>query len=394
MAENEQQFQEKTEQATPKRLEEARKKGQVARSRELNMAAIMIAGSAFLFVAGPQLGEFFIDLMKSRLSFDAGALRSTDTMAAGLGEAGLNALGAFAPFLLLALIAAVLGGIALGGWSFSMSPMEPKLSKLDPIKGLKRVFGVRGLIETVKALAKALVVSSCGVAFLSYASDSILRLSVTPYDAAAGAVGSLVMTMLLICSGSLILIAFIDVPFQLWNHAKQLRMTRKEIQDEMKETEGRPEVRGRIRALQQEAASRRMLQDVPDADVIVTNPTHFAVALKYDDGNMRAPIVLAKGKDFMSQRIREIAEENNIAFFEAPPLARALFWTTDIGAEIPAQLYLAVAQVLTYVFRLQDAMEGQGDYPDRPYIDVDAELTEQPRPGSRRNNDKGNNEAS
>ncbi|RKZ43434.1 MAG: flagellar biosynthetic protein FlhB, partial [Gammaproteobacteria bacterium] len=150
-----------------------------------------------------------------------------------------------------------------------------------------------------------------------------------------------------------------------------------------KETEGRPEVRGRIRSLQQEAANRRMLQDVSDADVIVTNPTHFAVALKYEDGNMRAPIMLAKGQDLVAQRIREIAAENRIAFFEAPPLARALFWTTDIGAEIPAQLYLAVAQVLTYVFSLQSAMEGRGEWPDRPYVKVDAELTERPKPGSK-----------
>ena len=382
MADNEQPLQERTEPATPKRLEDARKKGQVARSKELNMAAIMIAGSAFLYVGGPKLGEFFVDLMSSRLQFDAVSLRNPDTMMAGLSEAGLGALAAFAPFLLLAFLAAIAGGIAIGGWSFSMTPMAPKFSKLNPLKGLKRLVGVRGLIETIKAIAKAVVVGSCAIAFLSYASDSIMKLSVTPFEAAVGTIGSLTMTMLLICSCSLVLIALIDVPFQIWNHAKQLRMTRKEIQDEMKESEGRPEVRGRIRALQQEAASRKMLTDVPDADVIVTNPTHFAVALKYRDGDMRAPVVLAKGADFMAQRIREIAEENRIAFFEAPPLARALFWTTDIGTEIPARLYLAVAQVLTYVFRLQSAMDGNGEWPDRPFIKVDAELTERPKPGT------------
>ncbi len=382
MADNDQQFQEKTEPATPKRLEDARKKGQIARSKELNMAAVMIVGSASLFVGGPRIGQFFVDLLTSRLRFDATWLRNPDSMTIGFAEAGQDALAAFAPFLLMVVIAAVLGGMALGGWSFSPSPMAPKLSKLNPIKGLKRVFGVGGLVETVKAIAKAFVVSACAFAFLYYASDSILKLSVTPYHAAIGAIGTLVMTILLICSGSLILISLIDVPYQLWNHAKQLRMTRKEIQDETKESEGRPEVRSRIRALQQEASSRRMLQDVPDADVIVTNPMHFAVALKYDDGNMGAPIVLAKGKDFMAQRIREIAAEHRIAFFEAPPLARALFWTTDVGTEIPARLYLAVAQVLTYVFRLQSAMGGNGEWPDRPRVEVDAELAEQPKPGA------------
>lgn len=380
MAENDQQFQERTEQATPKRLEEARKKGQIARSKELNMAAIMIAGSTALFAGGQRLGEFFVDMMSRRLTFDAAWLRHPDYMILGLEQAALSALGAFAPFLLIAFGAAILGGIAVGGWSFSPSPMEPKLSKLDPIKGLKRVFGLRGLVETVKAIAKALVVSTCAVAFLSFASGKILKLSVTPFVAAVGSTGSLVMTILLICSSSLILIALIDVPYQLWNHAKQMRMTRKEVQDEMKETEGRPEVRSKIRALQQEVANRRMLQDVPDADVIVTNPSHFAVALKYEEGRMRAPVVLAKGADHMAQRIREIGQQNDIALFEAPPLARALYWTTDIGSEIPERLYLAVAQVLTYVFRLQAAMGGQGDWPERPSIDVDQDLSEQPNP--------------
>ncbi len=381
MAENDQQDQERTEPATPKRLLEARKKGQIARSKELNMAAIMIAGSAFLYVGGPGLGQFFVDLVTSRLSFDAMSLRNPDTMITALGDATMSALAAFAPFFLLISIAAILGGVAIGGWSFSMSPMAPKFSKLDPLKGIKRIFGVRGVVETIKSIAKALVVGSCAIAFLMYAAGSILKLSVTPFEAAVGAIGSLTMTILLLCSASLIVIVLIDVPFQIWNHAKQLRMTRKEIQDEMKETEGRPEVRSRIRALQQEAASRRMLLDVPEADVIVTNPTHFAVALKYRDGDMRAPVVLAKGTDFMAQRIREIAEENRIAFFEAPPLARALYWTTDIGAEIPARLYLAVAQVLTYVFRLQSATQGDGEWPDRPSVRVDAELTERPKPG-------------
>lgn len=381
MADNDQQLQERTEQATPKRLADAHKKGQTARSKELNMAAIMIAGSAFFFVGGPQLGQFFVDLMTRGLSFNRVWLRSPDMMMISFSEIGLAALTAFAPFMLLAYVAAILGGIAIGGWSFSMSPIAPKLSKLNPLKGLKRVFGIGGLVETVKSIAKAFVVGACAVGFLSSVADDVLKLSVTPYQLAVGEIGNLVMTILLISSLSLIVIALIDVPYQMWNHAKQLRMTRKEVMDEMKETEGRPEVRSRIRALQQEASNRRMLQDIPDADVIITNPTHFAVALKYEDGNMRAPVVLAKGVDFMAQQIREIAAENNIAFFEAPPLARALYWTTDVGAEIPGRLYLAVAQVLTYVFRLQAAMQGDGEWPDRPSVKVDHELTERPKPG-------------
>jgi len=264
--------------------------------------------------------------------------------------------------------------------------MAPKLSKLDPIKGLKRVFGLRGLVETGKALAKAAVVGGCALGFISYASTSIFNLSLAPLKSAMSGAGTMVATTMLICSMSLVLVALIDVPFQIWNHKKQLRMTRKEIEDEMKETEGRPEVRSRIRAMQQELSDRRMLDDVAEADVVVTNPTHFAVALKYDEGQTGAPVVLAKGMDHLAEKIREIARENNIAFFEAPPLARALYWTTDIGKEIPAQLYLAVAQVLTYVYRLKAAMERDAEWPDRPDIEVDDDLPQGPEIGQRDDN--------
>jgi len=178
------------------------------------------------------------------------------------------------------------------------------------------------------------------------------------------------MTVFLAACLSLLVIAAFDVPFQLWNHAKELRMTRKEVQDELKETEGRPEVRNKIRALQQEVANRRMLRDVPDADVIITNPTHFSVAIRYDEGNMNAPVVVAKGVDFMAAKIREIGELHKVTIFEAPPLARAIFWTTEVGQAIPEKLYVAVAQVLTYVLRLKAYNNGVSDYPDKPQVKV------------------------
>jgi len=391
MAENEQQQSERTEQATPKRIEEARKRGQIARSRELNMAAVMIIGALALYAGQPRFGSFFIDLMTQGLSFDSNWLRYPEALTASLSRAGLAALAAFAPFLAAATVAAVLGGVAIGGWSFSAAPMAPKFSKLDPIKGLKRVFGLRGLVETGKAIAKAAVVGGCAFGFIAYASNSIFNLSLAPLASAMSGAGTMIATTLLICSMSLILVALIDVPFQIWNHNKQLRMTRKEVEDEIKETEGRPEVRSRIRSMQQELSDRRMLDDVAEADVLVTNPTHFAVALKYDEGQAGAPVVLAKGMDFLAERIREIARENHIAFFEAPPLARALYWTTDVGKEIPEQLYLAVAQVLTYVFRLKAATERpDAEWPDRPDIEVDEELAERPQVGRRTNPDDEN----
>lgn len=379
MADNDQQFQERTEQATPKRLAEARRRGQIPRSRELNMAAVMIAASLAFLAIKPQLGSHFAGLLRHGLSIEPAALRSTDTMLRALREAGLETLAAFIPLLGVLLLAAVGGALAVGGWSFSTSPLEPKLSKLDPLKGLKRVFGLKGLVEVAKALAKAGVIGGVGIAYIAWSGDGIFMLGREPLRATVGDAGQLVTGMLLVCSLSLLLIALADVPYQLWNHAKELRMTRKEVQDEMKETEGRPEVRSRIRSLQQEMARRRMLQDVPTADVVITNPTHFAVALRYSEGQMGAPRVVAKGTDHVAARIRELATENRVTLFEAPVLARALYWTTDIGQEIPHQLYLAVAQVLTYVFRLKAAAENRGRWPERPVVTVDEALARNPR---------------
>lgn len=379
MADNEQQFQERTERATPKRLEEARRKGQIPRSRELNMAAVMITGSLVFLAIKSQLGGHLLQLLRRGLSPDPALLHDPATMSKALGEAGLTTLAAFAPLLAALAIAAILGAVALGGLTLSADPLTPKLSKLSPLKGLKRMFGVKGLVEVGKALAKAGLIGGVAIGYLSLSAGDVLQLGLRPLRIEMADSGQLVATTLLICSLSLLLIALADVPFQLWNHQKELRMTRKEVQDEMKETEGRPEVRSRVRRLQQELSDRRMLEDLPTAHVIVTNPTHFAVALQYAEGEMNAPRVVAKGVDHMATRIRAIGGEHKILCFEAPLLARALYWTTEIGQEIPHQLYLAVAQVLTYVFRLKAAAENLGEWPDRPVISVDEELAQQPK---------------
>ena len=381
MAENEQQFQERTERATPKRLEEARKRGQVPRSRELNMAAVMLVGSGVFFAIQPQLGGQLVALLQQGLSISPAALRDTDSVTAQFRDLALTTLAAFAPLLGALMVAAILGAVCVGGFSFSAKPLEPKLSKLNPLKGLKRVFGLKGLVEVAKALAKAGLIGGVGFAYLWFSGDDIFRLSVEPLRTTMGHAGNMVATMLLLCSLCLLVIALADVPYQLWNHAKELRMTRKEVQDEMKETEGRPEVRSRVRSLQQELANRRMLEDVPQADVIITNPTHFAVALRYREGDAGAPVVLAKGVDHMAARIRELGDQHSITRFEAPLLARALYWTTDVGDQIPSQLYLAVAQVLTYVFRLRAAVVGDAPWPDRPVVSVDEDLARGPMTG-------------
>lgn len=372
----EQQFQERTEQATPKRKEEARRKGQVARSKELNMAAVMIGASIVMFISGPVIADAMLALMRNGLTLHPAQIERPAALVTALGEATFAALSALTPLLVTLMIAAVAGGVAIGGWAFSAQALQPKLSKLDPLKGLKRVFGLKGLVEVAKALGKAGVVGGAAFAVLYLGSAELLGLTVAPLEQAVATSGTLMLTVFMAACVSLLVIAAFDVPFQLWNHAKELRMTRKEVQDEMRETEGRPEVRSKIRSLQQEVANRRMLRDVPDADVIITNPTHFSVAIRYDESNMNAPIVVAKGVDHMAAKIREIGELHKVLVFEAPPLARAIYWTTDVGQAIPEKLYVAVAQVLTYVLRLRAYKIGQADYPDRPAVNLQDEYPE------------------
>ncbi|MFQ5633833.1 MAG: flagellar biosynthesis protein FlhB [Gammaproteobacteria bacterium] len=388
MAENDQQ-QERTEQPTARRLEEARQKGQVPRSRELNMAAVLIAAAVILFATRAQLSGQTTYMLRDALTISPAMLLDPDSITGAFAATGLAAIEAFLPLLGGLLVAAIFGGVAIGGWAPSGHPLKPDLNKLNPIKGLKRVFGLRGLVEVGKSLAKAVVVAGVGLGYMTLSSDGLFRLSVAPLHVALGDATTLIATTFLICSLSLILIALVDVPYQIWQHRKQLRMTLKEVKDELKETDGRPEVKSRIRQLQQEAAGKRMLEDVPLADVVITNPTHFAVALRYADGEMSAPTVLAKGVDQMAGRIRGIAEEHDVPLFEAPYLARALYWTTAIGAEIPAQLYLAVAQVLTYIFGLRTAHEHGAPWPERPSIEVDEKLAQRPVPGHSQN-DTGN----
>lgn len=376
-------FEDRTEQPTQKRLDDARRRGQIPRSKELTMAAVTMAGCLVIWTGGNSLGADVRALMIRYLRFGPEALDDPRRMTEALSQAGLDALAAFAPFIAATVVAAVLGSIAIGGFIFSPAPISFQFDRIDPIKGLGRLFSLNAAVETLKALAKAAVIGGCAVGFLYYSADTVLGLGSMSLGTALSSAMDLSMTTLAICGGGLLLVAAVDAPFQLWSYNRQLRMTRQEIADEQKEMEGRPEVRSRIRALQQETARRRMLADVPRADVVITNPTHFAVALKYDASKMRAPVVLAKGADHVAARIRSVADANRVTLFEAPLLARALYWTTDIGQAIPSQLYLAVAQVLTYVYRLRTVSERGGPMPDKPEVQVDAELAK-PQPRGRR----------
>ena len=285
-----------------------------------------------------------------------------------------DALWLLVPFLALMFVAALFAPILIGGWAFSVETITPKLSKLNPIKGLKKVFSAKGLMELVKALAKFFLVASVALVVIWSNTDEYLQLGSMPVKPALVKAGELLTWAFLLVTIALMIISAIDVPFQIWDHKKQMKMTLQEVKDEMKDTDGKPEVKAKIRQTQREMAEARMMDAVPDADVVITNPTHFAIALKYDPENMRAPLVLARGADFVAVNIRRVARANEILLLESPPLARALYHTTDIGKEIPHGLYVAVAQVLAYVFQLREVQKNGGRKPTQPETEIPQEF--------------------
>jgi flagellar biosynthetic protein FlhB len=371
MAENDQE--DRTESATPKRLEDARKRGQVPRSPELGAAAVTMATAAALMVLGSGLVGAMADQMRRALSFDGRAMLDEGAAIASFQQAMLEALVAVAPVLGVVFLAALAAPLALGGWNFSTEALGLKFERIDPIAGVGRMFSMRSLVELLKSLAKFAAVGTIAVLLLRSQTDEILALSQRALQPAMADSLRLGVKALLAMSASLVLIAAIDVPWQLWQHAKQLRMTREEIRQESRESDGSPEVKGRIRAAQQALARRRMMAEVPKATVVITNPTHFAVALRYDEKRSGAPVVVAKGADEVAARIRELAEASGVPLVSAPPLARVLFRNVDLGVEIPAALYVAVAQVLTYVMALRTAAAAGIQRPAPPSIDPEVE---------------------
>jgi flagellar biosynthetic protein FlhB len=352
MAESEQGG-EKTEQPSARRLEQARERGQVPRSRELTNFATMIGGSAMLIIGGGTAASRLSLIMRTSLAVTPDQLRVPESMTAAFGGAILAALPAVLP-LFGALIAMVLlASISLGGWNFSPAAMTPDFTRMSPLAGLQRLFGLHGVSELGKALLKCLVVGAVCAAIVAWLFKDVMALGHMAPGAAIGrGVGLLGSAFVWLCA-SLGIIAAVDVPLQLFQFNRALRMSRQELRDEAKESDGRPETKQRIRQMQQQLARRRMMHKVPMADVVIVNPTHFAVALKYDPQAMRAPRVLAKGLDLVAANIRRIAEEHRVPVFESPKLARALFKSTDLDHEIPAGLYAAVAQVLSYIFRVR-----------------------------------------
>jgi flagellar biosynthesis protein FlhB len=372
MAENEQ---ERTEQPTPKRLEEARKKGQIPRSTELSAAAVILTVGGGLHFLGGYMGSRFNGLMSSSLTLTREQSVDESLMFSAMSTEATHALIACAPILGLTMLAALLAPMLLGGWNLSFQVLVPDVTRLNPMTGFGRMFSARSGVDLAKAFAKFILLALVSVLLLKQKSGELMGLGMEPTRVAIAHAVSLTGYAFLMLAGTLGLIAAVDVPWQLFQHNKQLRMTRQEVREEMKESEGSPEIKGRIRSMQREIARRRMMQEVPKADVVITNPTHFAVALRYEDSRMRAPIVVAKGADVIAARIREVATESLVPIFEAPPLARALFRSVEIGGEIPATLYVAVAQVLTYIYQLKTARRDGMNAPTPPEIDPTLDQT-------------------
>ena len=376
MAEDNDSSQEKTEEPTPRRLEKAKEEGQVPRSKELATAAILMMGTGGLLMSGAHIADTMTRIMRSSFALPRDALFDSHQMGLYLANAAVLATEALAPLMIFLFIASIAGSIALGGWLLSAKAVAPKFSRLNPIKGLGRMFSLKSLVELGKAFAKVTVVLFFAVIILQTQTDALLGLSREAVVPAMGHAAQILGWSFFFLSCTMLIIVAVDVPFQIYDHQKNLKMTKQEVKDEFKDTEGKPEVKSKIRQLQREMSQRRMLQDVPEADVVITNPTHYSVALRYKPETDSAPILLAKGGDQIALKIREIANANDVEVVEAPALARSVYYHSEIGQEIPSGLYMAVAQILAYVFQLKQFRRRVSPRPAMPDFPIPDDLRE------------------
>ena len=358
---------ERTEPASEKRLRQAREDGDIPRSREVATFTVLMTAGAGLWMMGGGLVNKLSAMLERGLSLDREQIYNPNVLIerilADVGGVLLACLPLAGAVMLMMLAAPML----IGGWNFSAKAFTPNFGKLNPMRGLGNMVSTNALVELLKAVAKTLLVGAVAWFVVMSQKDAVLGLVTEPFGTAAPHLGSLLAKAFLTMVGALGAIAILDGPYQMWHYADKLKMTRQEVIQESKESDGNPQIKGKIRQMQREMAQKRMMSNVPTADVVVTNPTHFAVALKYADGQRGAPRVVAKGTDEVAAKIREIAKENKVAMLEAPALARALYKHTEIDDEIPEALYSAVAEVLAYVYQLRAYSKGTLDqYPDRP----------------------------
>lgn len=345
--------QDRTEKPTPKRLRDARKRGQVPRSRELSTAAVVGVAVMMLSSGGARMGRAALQLMREGLQIDPVELLDPGRVVVRFASALRFSLLAVSPVLVGTVFAALLAPWLLGGWNFSASALKPDFSRINPLSGLARMVSLKALVELAKSVAKSALIGVIGALYVMRHLNEISVLGLEAPTAAAIHLLRMTLSVLLWMTAALLLIALLDAPYQRWSYMKQLRMTRQEVRDELKESEGRPEIKARVRRQMQQMAQKRMMEKVPGADVVVTNPTHYAVALQYTAGKMRAPVVVAKGAGEIAATIRQLAREHRVPLLSSPPLARALYRSVNLDREIPVALYAAVAQVLTYVYQLR-----------------------------------------
>ncbi|MFD1121254.1 flagellar biosynthesis protein FlhB [Methylophilus flavus] len=357
---------EKTEDASPKRLEKAREDGDIPRSRELAACAVLFTSGMAIMMLGKPMGEALKDVLRQGLRFDQAMAFEPALLITHLLKVVEQVMWAFLPLAVIIVAVAVASPILVGGWVMSQKSLMPNFGKLNPIKGLSNLFSKNSLVELVKSLAKTILVASVGYTIVKKDLQPMLGLSEMPLESGISAINDYMVTGFLTIASALVLIAVIDVPYQLYQYAQKHKMTKQELKDEAKEAEGSPEVKGRIRQQQREMARRRMMSNIPTADVVITNPTHYAVAIRYKEGESGAPIVVAKGMDAIALKIREIAAEHNVMTMESPKLARALFAHTELEREIPQALYAAVAEILAYVFQLRVFKQHGGVRPPVP----------------------------
>jgi flagellar biosynthetic protein FlhB len=349
---------ERTEPASAKRLDQARSEGRVPQSRELTAFLVLAAATGGIWILGSWLTQQAGSMLRKGLTFDRSVAFDQNAPASMFASLSWEALLLAAPVFLLTIVAAVATPFALGGWTFAPQALSPNFSRMDPVKGVQRMFSWHSLGELVKAILKSLLIGGVVIWIIRHEQDQLFALVMQSVEPALASFGRMIVFAMLGLVAGLAIIAAIDVPFQLWRYYAGLRMTKEEVRQEMKELEGDPYLKARIRSQQREIARRRMMAEVPKADVVVTNPTHYAVALKYDREKMGAPQVVAKGMSLVAQKIRDLATENKVPVVEAPPLARALYRHTDIGEQVPVALYTAVAEILAYVYQLNQFLGG------------------------------------
>lgn len=356
--------QDRTEDPTSKKKEEAKDKGQVARSREFSSSVVLFMTVSFAYFAGSVFSEPLLDVARQNFAFDVNAIADTSAMKSAFQASVFQVAGAFIWILVSVAFAAIFSAIVIGGWNFSLKSLAPQLSRMDPIKGFtERVFSKNGLVELVKALIKFVLIGGLGVTWIYIHLPEYLDLAEQPVLSAITQVADHLVVGLFFLVGTTFIISAIDVPYQIYQNAQKLKMTKQEVKDEYKDSEGKPEVKSKVKQLQREIAQRKMIGDVPEADVVITNPTHFSVALRYKPEEGGAPKLIAKGGDVLAIKIREIAKHHKIMQIESPLLCRAVFYTTDVDSEIPRGLYKAVAQILAFVFQMNEYKRGRHEKP-------------------------------